>query len=438
MKNTSDNSRKKQVLLAGNLFFYMYWDYRFLALLIISITVDFLCAQKIELSTEKKYKRFYLLISLVVNLGLLGFFKYYNFFIDSLNIFIGGSLNNLDIILPIGISFYTFQTMSYTIDVYRGRMKPENNFINFAIYVSFFPQLIAGPIVRARSFLPQLQRDILLTRVNFEIGLQIFVYGLFKKVVMADRLGYYVDTVLASYPYYSGLTLFLIMLCFSVQIYCDFSGYSDMAIGLGQILGFKLPVNFKLSSTSKNINEFWMKWHITLSTWLRDYLFIPLYNVTGRKYKNICLFITMVLCGLWHGAGLNFLFWGAYLGLWQVIYQEYCKRYSFRFPAPIAWLITYLMLNICGLFFRISDFSAIFDIIKAMVTLKNGIAWYYPPVLPILLIYIFGTLYRKKHNEAYPSVNINTYVGSFAVVFIIFAIFFLSPTEQNPFIYFQF
>lgn len=435
---TKDNLSKKKVILFSSLFFYGYWDYRYLLLLMISIVVDFYCGRKIFEEDSERKQKFFLLISIFVNLGLLGIFKYYNFFIDSLNIVIGGSLKNLDLILPIGISFYTFQTMSYTIDIYRKKIKPEKSFLDFAIYVSFFPQLIAGPIVRARQFLPQLKNDIELKKENLEIGFQIFLFGLVKKLIIADRLGYYVDSVLKNYTYYSGWTIGLAIVSFTVQLYCDFSGYSDMAIGLGKMLGFKIPVNFRLPITAINITDFWSRWHITLSRWLRDYVYIPLRKKTKFKMNHLVLLFTMILCGLWHGANWNFILWGIYLGIWQVIHFQLNKRKKFRLPTFLAWLLTYFLLNIAGAIFRITDINMFIDVFKRIITIEPGIAWIYPPIIPVFIVFGIGTWLRKKNNNQYPIVNLNTLRGAFVIVFVIFAIFFWNPTTLNPFIYFQF
>jgi alginate O-acetyltransferase complex protein AlgI len=404
----------------------------------ISIVVDFYCGKKIFEESHERRRKYYLLVSIFVNLGLLGFFKYFNFFIDNLNIVFGGSLNNLDLILPIGISFYTFQTMSYTIDIYNKKIKPETSFMNFAIYVSFFPQLIAGPIVRARQFLPQLKNDIELKKENLEEGVQIFIYGLVKKLIIADRLGYYVDSVLENYTYYGWWTIGLAIISFSIQLYCDFSGYSDMAIGLGKMLGFKIPVNFRVPITAVNIADFWSRWHITLSRWLRDYVYIPLCKKTKLKMNHLMLLITIVLCGLWHGASWNYVLWGTYLGVWQVIHMIVRKRTKFRLPAFWAWFGTYILLNIAGAIFRITDLNMLIDVFRRILTLESGLAWIYPPIVPILLVFGIGTWIRKKYNNEYPIVNLNTFGGAFAIVFAIFAIFFWSSTMLNPFIYFQF
>ena len=252
-------SWKKFVLLAASYVFYAFWDWRFLFLILLSTGIDFIVGEKIAKASSQKRKKFFLLMSLVANLSILGFFKYFNFFIESANVVFGElglNLTSLNIILPVGISFYTFQTMSYTIDIYRGSLKPSKSLLNFAIFVGFFPQLVAGPIVRAREFLPQLKKKIAIRRENIEVGLQIFVFGAFKKIIIADRLAFFVDEVFANPSLYDSATIWLGVVAYAIQIFCDFSGYSDMAIGIARILGLHLPKNFNMPYIAQNIRNF--------------------------------------------------------------------------------------------------------------------------------------------------------------------------------------
>ncbi len=313
---------QNRFLLVASYFFYGWWDYRFLTLLLFSTTVDYFVARAISSSGHPERKKLLLSLSLASNLGCLGFFKYFGFFIDSAEqalaaVGFGADFPTLHIILPVGISFYTFQTLSYTIDVYRGQLKPTDNFLDLALYVSFFPQLVAGPIERATHFLPQV-----LSPRKFDInqivgGFFLIVIGFFKKLVIADRMSQIVD------PAFSGIALpddgisnWLFVYAFAFQVYGDFSGYSDIARGTAKLMGFELRMNFKAPYLSSNPSEFWRHWHISLSTWLRDYLYIPLGgNRDGEvaTYRNLML--TMLLGGLWHGAGWPFVLWGAYQGI---------------------------------------------------------------------------------------------------------------------------
>lgn len=304
-------------LLLASYVFYGWWDYRFLGLIILSTLVDFFVAQKIEKTEIVSSKKKWLWVSIAVNLGALGFFKYYNFFIDSWVdawSFFGIHLNSytLKIILPVGISFYTFQTLSYTIDVYRQKLKPTSNLVNFASFVTFFPQLVAGPIERATHLLPQFETKREFNYENAISGIHLFIWGLFKKVVIADSCAVYVNAIFDNYENLSSLTLLLGSVYFAFQIYGDFSGYSDMAVGLSRLFGFDLMRNFKYPYFSRDIAEFWRRWHISLSTWFRDYLYIPLGGSRGNRIQQIRnIFIIFLVSGFWHGANWTFIIWGA-------------------------------------------------------------------------------------------------------------------------------
>ncbi|MCR9117381.1 MAG: MBOAT family protein [bacterium] len=310
------------LLLFASYFFYMSWDYRFGALILVSTGIDYAACLAIENNSGREsQRRFYLVVSLVTNLTILAVFKYFNFFANSFVDFAslcGFVLSPVavNIILPVGISFFTFQSMSHTIDVYRGEIKAERSFVRFALYVAFFPQLVAGPIVRAVDFLPQLNRKPKLNWVRIHWGFERFLIGLLKKVVIADNMSPVVDLIYGSPTSFSTPMLWFATICYAVQIYADFSGYSDMAIGCARILGFKIPENFNMPYLASSPSDFWRRWHISLSTWLRDYLYIPLggnrYG-TFKLYRN--LMITMVLGGLWHGASYNFIIWGVGHGL---------------------------------------------------------------------------------------------------------------------------
>lgn len=286
--------RKKQnvILLIASYVFYSAWDYRFLSLIFISTVVDYYCGMRIYRSSGTSSKKWFLIISLVTNLGILGTFKYFNFFIGSLSDFfhlfdVFTSFSAFAILLPVGISFYTFQTMSYTIDIYYRRMKPCTNLIDFALFVSFFPQLVAGPIERAKNLLPQIQTTRHINYVNIANGLYLVIWGLFKKVVIADNLAVTVENAFMKNTAFLPNEVFIGVLFFTIQIYCDFSGYTDIARGIAKSMGFELMLNFNLPYFAKNPSEFWRRWHISLSTWLKDYLYVPMGGIEKAFFALI-------------------------------------------------------------------------------------------------------------------------------------------------------
>lgn len=339
-------SKKSQnlLLLASSYVFYGAWDWRFLFLILISTCIDFFVGRALDRTEKTKDRKFFVIVSIVSNLSILGFFKYFNFFSESFvkllaHLGMEADYVTLNIILPIGISFYTFQTLSYTIDIYRRRITHTDSFIDFALFVSFFPQLVAGPIERASHLLPQIQRPREITVEQVDAAIFLILWGYFKKVVVADNVGMISDNVFNNYSQFDGLPILLGVLAFTIQIYCDFSGYSDIARGICKLLGFDLMVNFRLPYFALNPSDFWQRWHISLSSWLRDYLYISLGGNRGgpvRTYRN--LFLTMLLGGLWHGAAWPFVLWGAYHGLILCAYRvldrkpEHQGPWSGRYP----------------------------------------------------------------------------------------------------------
>ena len=305
------------LILFASYIFYAWWDWRFLSLILVSTIVDYLVGIRIDSLSKQSDRRKWLWVSVIFNVGLLGFFKYYNFFVDSwvdmFNVF-GYEMNStwtLRVILPVGISFYTFQTMSYSFDIYYNKLKPTRDFLSFAAFVSFFPQLVAGPIERASNLLTQILSKRCFSYNQCTNGLKLILWGLFKKVVIADSLGPIVDDIFVNYSSYPSSTLILGAILFSFQIYGDFSGYSDIAIGTAKLFGIELMSNFKFPYFSRNIAEFWKRWHISLSTWFQSYIYIPLGGSRGSKIKVIRnVFIIFIISGLWHGANWTFLFWG--------------------------------------------------------------------------------------------------------------------------------
>ena len=305
------------LLVVASYVFYGWWDWRFLGLIAFSTFVDFFAGRAIEKAVSKSRAKLFLAISLVTNIGLLAYFKYANFFIESwIEAWSGMGVemhaSSLNIILPVGISFYTFQTLSYSIDIYRGKLKPTRDPIAFAAFVSFFPQLVAGPIERASKLLPQIERSRTFDKDLAISGLRLILWGMFKKVVVADTCARLADTIFDAPELYSGPTLMLGVIYFAFQIYGDFSGYSDIAIGTGRLFGIRLSTNFKFPYFSRDIAEFWRRWHISLSTWFRDYLYIPLGGSRGPQWQVIRnVAVIFIVSGFWHGANLTFVIWGA-------------------------------------------------------------------------------------------------------------------------------
>ena len=348
---------QNSTLLLASLVFYGWWDYRFLSLILFSTIVDFTIGQQIHRTNAQGKRKMLLGISLFTNLGLLGFFKYFNFFQNSFIqafTFFGHDLEgfSLTIILPVGISFYTFQTLSYTIDVYRKEMTPVRKFIDFATFVTFFPQLVAGPIERAKKIIPQLQASRVFDYQQAKSGLHLIIFGLFRKIVIADNLGIYVDRI---WQYPNAITPYMVVLAsvfFSVQIYMDFSGYSRIARGVAQLFGIKLMVNFNYPYKSTSFSEFWSRWHISLSTWFRDYLYIPLGgNRRGPKRTLINLCLVFTISGLWHGADWSFVLWG-FMHFLLLTSERFIILPKTKVMHFLKWVNVLFMVNLTWILFR--------------------------------------------------------------------------------------
>lgn len=369
-------------LVAASYLFYGWWDWRFLSLIIISTLVDYYAARNIS-----KAK---LWLSLAVNLGFLGFFKYYNFFVDSwveawATLGVEMHASSLQIILPVGISFYTFQTLSYTIDVYRGKLKPAGSLIDFAAFVSFFPQLVAGPIERATKLLPQIEKRRQFNYDDAVSGLRLMLWGMFKKVVVADTCARYADAIFSNYADATPTALVMGALYFSFQIYGDFSGYSDIAIGTSRLFGIKLSTNFSFPYFSRDIAEFWRRWHISLSTWFRDYLYIPLGGSRGGKlmtFRNVAAIF--LVSGLWHGANWTFVAWGAVHAVlfMPLILLDRNRTHTDSVVASgrflpslkenLQILSTFTLVTLAWVFFRADSITIAFDYLKSIVINSNS------------------------------------------------------------------
>ncbi len=440
------NTARKTLLLAASWYFYAYWDWRFLSLILLSTLVDFWVGKQLGETADKGLRRRLLGMSLVVNLGLLGFFKYFNFFIDSFRPLVEGvglHSGTLDIILPVGISFYTFQTLSYSIDIYRRKMEPHDSLLDFALFVGFFPQLVAGPIVRASHFLPQLIEYKPLTRANFYAGFQRFIYGLFKKVFVADRLAMFSDTVFANAGAYDCTTTWLAAIAYSLQIYFDFSGYSDMAIGVARIMGYDLGENFNFPYLSKSPREFWQRWHISLSTWVRDYIYIPLggsWKGTWRTCFNVVL--TMLLCGLWHGPAWTFVAWGGLHGVAMAgnrLFMRSGNEPATQLQTLFGWTSTMLFVVLGWVLFRSEGFDKASLMLRQMFLPEPGLSWYFPFVPFILVgVVVVHAIKSKGYFEMlFLPASARIYSPAFLFSLLWLAIIF-RPAGFNPFIYFQF
>jgi alginate O-acetyltransferase complex protein AlgI len=436
-------SFRKPLLLAAGLFFYAYWDWRFLGLMGTCIVADYFLALRIYQTAELRSKRGYMVGSAVLNFSLLGFFKYYNFFAGSANVALtslGVHIPHLNIILPVGISFFTFESMSYTFDVYRGTLAPCSRLLDFALFIAFFPRIVAGPIIRASHFLPQLQRPLELKWSDIQQGSLIFLSGLVKKVLLADNMAPFVDRIYAAPQSYHPITVWLAAFAYALQIYYDFSGYSDMAVGLAKMFGFDLPINFSAPYAARNLTDFWRRWHISLSTWLRDYLYIPLGGSrkgTLRTYVN--LMVTMLLGGLWHGASWNFVVWGGLHGVGLAVHKWFATRFPrVALPSAAARALTVLSVVLLWVPFRAHDWNTTVAIFHQLLWLGTGVQWIYPWVLPTVAICVLTAAGHRAGRADFFSFQTSTFWGRTQVALSLMGLLYLSPLNISPFVYFQF
>ena len=439
------------MLLIASYIFYGWWNWKFCFLMLLMSAVAYVCA----LEHSRRGGKLPIYIGVIFPLLVLGIFKYYNFFVvsfcDAFGIARAGMLN---IILPVGISFYTFQSLSYTIDVYRGKLKPESDFIRLALYIAFFPQLVAGPIVKAGDFIPQLYQDRRISIRNLELGVQFFAFGLFKKIVLADNISVFVDAVHHAPAAYSAVTLILAVYAYGLQIYFDFSGYSDMAVGCAKVLGYDLTRNFNLPYLAKNVSEFWKRWHISLSNWLQEYLYFSLGgNRCSRLRTNINLFLTMVIGGLWHGANWTFVLWGALHGAALIVHKQFArlmqakgKTGSSHFTTLISVFCTASFACLCFMVFRAESISHAIEYFIAIVTWQQGIThisfWAVTALILTALASLAAMIRSRRNGTAiegyYPVLDLSTVRG--LVIFFCFVglTLGLCYTGETPFIYFQF
>ncbi len=445
-------------LLSISYLFYGWWDYRFLSLIAFSSTIDYLVGKRLATSKKPQHRKLLLLTSICVNLGFLGFFKYYNFFLESFVdtfTFFGHAMSadRLNIILPVGISFYTFQTLSYSIDVYKRKLEPANDIIAFFAFVSFFPQLVAGPIERATNLLPQFYK-----KRSFELssaidGMRQILWGLLKKIVIADNCALYANEIFENYETYSSGSLMLGAVFFSLQIYCDFSGYSDIAIGTSRLFGFSLMKNFAFPYFSRNVSEFWRRWHISLSTWFRDYLYIPLggSQVTSKSLLIRNIFAIFIVSGFWHGANWTFIIWGA-LNAFYILPTILSKKQRTAqttivgenkllpsLKESLQLFTTYILTCIAWIFFRAESVSVALEYIVNIINQKNShsinISGYIASIIALFLIVEW--LQRTKEHALDISF-ISSRALRWTCYFLILNIIYIFSAPQQSFIYFQF
>ena len=436
---------KNYILLLFSLIFYAWGEPIYILLMIFSSIVDFINGKNIEKhKDDNKKKKIYLIISIIINISLLGFFKYADFFIKVINNILNLDIPLLNLGLPIGISFFTFQTMSYSIDVYRGDVKAEKDFLTFMTYVCMFPQLIAGPIVRYETVSNELhKRDINFKK--FADGFTRFLRGLFKKVLIANNIGLLFTLITSSEVNdISIMTGVLAIVSYAFQIYFDFSGYSDMAIGMGNMCGFTFLENFNYPYISKSITEFWRRWHISLSSWFKDYVYIPLGGSRVNILKNIRnILVVWILTGFWHGASWNFIFWGLYYGILLLLEKFVLKKYIDKLPDFVKHIYTIILVFIGWMIFAFDDSKYLFAFIKALTSNKfvdSAFLYYFKNYFLILVIAtvfslpVYPKVKEKMNNTIFTSLlSISIYV----ILFIITLSYLVSDT-YNPFLYFRF
>lgn len=447
------------LLLVASCYFYAAFVPIYILILFFTIIIDYYAGIQIEKATTHRKK--FLIISLIANVGILAFFKYFNFFIDNINLvshFLGSgmSLPILKIILPIGLSFHTFQAMSYTIEVYRGNQKAEKHFGIYALYVMFYPQLVAGPIERPQNVLHQFHEKKEFSFENLWFGLRLMLWGLFKKVVIADRLSIFVDAVFDAPSDYNALQLIIGALFFSIQIYCDFSGYSDMAIGAAKTMGFDLMTNFNRPYFATNIKQFWDRWHISLSSWFRDYVYIPL---GGNRVSDTRLFwnfgIVFLLSGFWHGANWTFIIWGALHAIYVLVNMLIQKKWNwfniniYKLYKPFAWIVTFMLVGFAWIFFRANSLHNAFEYIEHIfvnqksgynirinstnLNLGFGVISYCIAIVSIFFLFIVEFKFSPRFTDFFIFKNDIIFCTA-----ILLMIMFLGVFQKASFIYFQF
>jgi alginate O-acetyltransferase complex protein AlgI len=444
------NDSRKVWLLVCSYFFYACWNWKFLFLIMASSALDYFVGMMLARTPNPRARRGWLIMSLCANLGTIAFFKYYNFFVTSaaaLLEWLGlpASIHTLNIVIPVGVSFYTFHSMSYTIDVYRGKLRPVSSILDLACFIGFFPQMVAGPIVRAFAFLPQLQTIRRFADVDVRGALILFLTGFIKKACIADAVAPFVDRYFEAPWNFTAASAWVGVLFYAIQIYCDFSGYTDMAIASAQLLGYELPINFRFPYFARNISEFWHRWHISLSSWLRDYLYIPLGGNRGPRwfvYRNIM--ITMLLGGLWHGGAWTFVIWGGLHGLALVIHREWARHTEHRSSAQsmTRWLarpLTIYWVSVAWIFFRAADLKHATPALRSFVLFQSAGTedlggWMLWIVAAFAIVHWLNSL--GWFSQWWRRVPAPIFAAGYGCAFAIVLLFI--PPRYAPFIYFQF
>lgn len=446
------NHRSQMVVfvILFSLYFYYKSSGLFFLMLIGTSLVDWLISHRIQRSQSQGRRKAWMWLSICVSLSILGYFKYANFFLWNWNQMVQGNFQPIDIILPVGISFYTFQSISYVVDVYKGRIKATDSWFDYLFFLSFFPALVAGPIVRADYFIPQIRKPRPLTGVQIYGGLWLIIAGILKKAVIADYIAQFNDMIFNNPGAFDGLQTLMGVLGYTMQIYCDFSGYSDMAIGIALIMGFRLSKNFDSPYQSRNLSEFWRRWHISLSSWLRDYVYIPLggnRKGTVRTYVNN--FLTMLIGGLWHGAAWKFVFWGAMHGVGLAVHKA-CKPILKRIPDNILtnflfWAITFIYVSLLWVFFRAASFADSVTIISSIF--KDFNLSYFPQffdvraewcIMMLVIIVLHFTPSRWAVSCRRAFIRSPWIVKFIIFVAVVQLVIVYMSSEIAPFIYFQF
>ncbi len=454
MLHRADTLRLLFVTCFSYYFYYKSSGFYFFLLAVVTVS-DFIIAHVMSRTQGKGARKGLVALSLVIDLGLLAYFKYTNFFGHIFSQLSGTPWHDLDIFLPVGISFFTFQSLSYTIDVYRRKIKPLDRLLDYAFYVSFFPQLVAGPIVRAADFIPQIRKPLLVTRTMLGTGVWFIVCGLFKKAVISDYISVnFVERIFDNPSLYSGVENLLGVYGYALQIYCDFSGYSDMAIGIALLLGFRFNINFDSPYKSASITEFWRRWHISLSSWLRDYLYISLGgNRKGKVRQYLNLMITMFLGGLWHGASWNFVAWGTLHGvalalhkMWMAITgQRVGTPYRRRWVQALCVIVTFHFACLCWIFFRNKEFAGSMTMISQIATnFHPELLWQlltgYWQVMALMALGFALHFAPERWEQACKRAFVKLPVAAYVLVLVTMVVLIIQvkSSDIQPFIYFQF
>jgi len=453
---------QNRLLLGASFVFYGWWDWRFLFLMSLTIGIDYFVGLRLHAETEIRRRKMFLALSIVCNMSILGFFKYFNFFVSSFEILLARlgidiSAQTLHIVLPVGISFYTFQSMSYVVDVYRRQLSPAKDLGHYGTYISYFPQLVAGPIERGTHLLPQVLNPRKISLPKIYEGSYLIFWGLYQKVFIADNLARIVNPVFQAEGPYHGIVVLFAVYAFAFQIYCDFAGYSNIARGLSMCMGFDLMVNFNLPYFAQNPSDFWRRWHISLSTWLRDYLYIPLGgNRKGGRRTYLNLIVTMLLGGLWHGAAWHFVIWGAYHGLLLVFYRlfELSRRhinFGFNFHDNRFWKVLNIifffnLICIGWLFFRAGSMAQAIDMLKAIVAIRpvagQGFTYfptvYMPQLFKLLWLLLVVQFFQYIKNDLLVVLRWPVWIRVAFYLCMFYSMMLYGVHEGGDFIYFQF